>query len=345
MTVLTVLGARPQFIKSAPVSRELRRHGLREWVLHTGQHYDPSMSAVFFEEHGLDEPRWNLAVGSGPPGWQVAEMLMGVEAAIQETEPDWVLVYGDTNSTLAGALAAIKQGVPLAHVEAGVRSYNLDMPEEHNRVLTDRCATLRLCPNEAAVANLAAEGIRDGVHVVGDPMLAAMLALDVGPSPRADTYAVATIHRPYNTDDPEVLSQLVEALAALPFPVVFPVHPRTRARLGGLPDSVCARLASSGVQLVEPMGQRALLSLVRGAQVVLTDSGGLQREAYWLGVPCVTLRPETEWAETASEGWNVLAREPAAILAAATRARPQTPPQTGPTDAHVRIVEHLRARS
>lgn len=348
MSVLTVLGARPQFIKAAPVSRRLREAGVREWLLHTGQHYDPSMSGDFFDELDLPAPRWNLEVGSGPPGWQTAQMLSGIEEAITQAKPRLVLVYGDTNSTLAGALGAVKAGVPLAHVEAGVRSWNRAMPEEHNRVLTDHCASLCLCPNAGAVENLAAEGIREGVYEVGDPMLSALravqsrpVALPEGLAKLRGPYAVATVHRPYNTDDPEVLARLIEVLSALPYPVVFPVHPRTRARLGLLSDAACGQLATGNIRLVDPLGHGALITLLAGATMVLTDSGGVQREAYWLAVPCVTLRPETEWPETAADGWNVVAYERAAIYAAATRPRPTVAPVVGEGRADERIVERI----
>ncbi len=328
MKVVTVVGARPQFVKAAPVSRALRAAGHVERLIHTGQHYDPSMSQVFFDELEVPAPAANLEVGSGPHGWQTGTMLARLEALLVDERPDRVLVYGDTNSTLAGALAAAKLRIPLAHVEAGLRSFDRDMPEETNRVLTDHASDLLLCPTPLAVANLAREGITRGVLLVGDPMAdavrlfapagaarAASLHARLGLSP--GRYAVATVHRPKTTDDPACLAGVLGALAALDLPVVLPLHPRTRSRL---PADFAPGPA---LRLVEPLGYLDLLGLVGGARQVLTDSGGLQKEAYLLGVPCVTLREETEWVETLDAGWNVLAgADPARIREASRALRP-----------------------
>ena len=316
MKVLSVVGARPQFVKAAPVSNVLRETGHTEFLVHTGQHYDYGMSQVFFEELSISEPDVNLGVGSGPHGWQTGQMLMRIEEMLLAQKPDWVLVYGDTNSTLAGALAACKLRIPLAHVEAGLRSFNREMPEEHNRVLTDHCSDLLFCPTQTAVDNLAREGITQGVHLVGDTMYDAVLQFaeiarqrstilqDLGLKPKG--YLLATVHRPYNTDDPDRLRSILEAFAEIGEPVIFPVHPRTRQRMADLgldnPQS-----AIRNPKLIEPVGYLDMLMLEQNARLILTDSGGMQKEAYFFGVPCATLRPETEWVETVEAGWNVLA--------------------------------------
>ncbi|MDH4137371.1 MAG: UDP-N-acetylglucosamine 2-epimerase (non-hydrolyzing) [Anaerolineae bacterium] len=315
MKVVSIVGARPQFIKAAPVSRELRwQH--TDVLVHTGQHYNNEMSAVFFRELGIPDSDYNLGVGSGSHGWQTGQMLARVEEVLLAERPDGVLVYGDTNSTLAGALAAVKLHIPVAHVEAGLRSFNWEMPEEHNRVLTDHCADLLFCPTQTAVDNLAKEGIRRGVHLVGDVMYDAVLQFgalarerstilnDLGLS--SQRYLLATVHRPYNTDAPERLQSILEAFIEIGEPIVFPVHPRTRRcmaefGLDNLPTFQC-----SNVQLVEPVGYLDMLMLEQHARLILTDSGGVQKEAYFFAVPCVTLRPETEWVETVEAGWNVV---------------------------------------
>ena len=311
MKVLTVVGARPQFVKAAPVSRALRaRH--QEVLAHTGQHYDSNMSAVFFDELDIPAPDFNLGVGSGPHGQQTGEMLARIEALILSECPDWVLIYGDTNSTLAGALAAAKLHVPVAHVEAGLRSFNRRMPEEINRVLADRVSNLLFCPSKTAVDNLAAEGILEGVHLVGDVMASSLVyaagrAKDrstvlrrLGLTARA--FLLATVHRAENTDDRDHLAQLMAAFSSLGETVVLPVHPRTRKMLERFQIVPGAR-----VILVEPLGYLDMVMLEQAARIILTDSGGIQKEAYWLGVPCVTLREETEWVETVANGWNTLA--------------------------------------
>ena len=316
MKIVTVVGARPQFIKAAPVSRALREAGLDEFLVHTGQHYDYAMSQVFFDELGLDTPDLDLNVGSGSHGRQTGQMLADLEDVMRVQAPDWVIVYGDTNSTLAGALAAVKLQIPVAHIEAGLRSFNRAMPEEHNRVLTDHCSDLLCCPTQTAVDNLAREGIARGVHLVGDPMYDAVLHFaararlnstilrDLGLTPKG--YVLATVHRPYNTDQPGNLRSILRALADLDERVVFPVHPRTRQKLAELDGFFLTASVGANVCLTEPVGYLDMLCLEENARVILTDSGGVQKEAYFLQVPCVTLRPETEWVETVAAGWNVV---------------------------------------
>ncbi len=328
MKIVTIVGARPQFIKAAPISKVLRQQH-REVLVHTGQHYDREMSDIFFTELAIPRPDYELGIGSGSHGWQTGQMLMRVEEVLQAERPDWVLVYGDTNSTLAGALAAVKLGIRVAHVEAGLRSFNRAMPEEHNRVLTDHCADLLFCPTQTAVDLLAAEGVTQGVHLVGDVMFDAArqfaevatarstIVARLGLAPRG--YALATLHRPYNTDDPARLRLVLDALNRLELPVVFPVHPRTRARLAEMGTAECAGQTATGLRCVEPVGYLDMLALEQNARLILTDSGGVQKEAYFFAVPCVTLRPETEWVETVQTGWNRLAWGDAETVLAAAR--------------------------
>ncbi|NOX62608.1 MAG: UDP-N-acetylglucosamine 2-epimerase (non-hydrolyzing) [Chloroflexi bacterium] len=315
MKVLTVVGARPQFIKAAPVCKALRARGHEDVLIHTGQHYDANMSQVFFDELQIPRPHLNLGIGSGAHGWQTAQMLMQLEQVMLRESPDWVLVYGDTNSTLAAALAAVKLRFPIAHVEAGLRSFNRDMPEEHNRVLTDHCADLLFCPTQTAVENLRTEGIRSGVHWVGDTMYDALLFFlqrargrstildDLALSPKS--YMLATVHRPYNTDVRENLHAILTALAEIEEKVVFPVHPRTRSKMLEFDMDIHA-LQARGVHFIEPVSYFDMLILEENAKAILTDSGGVQKEAFFLSVPCITLRPETEWVETVEAGWNVV---------------------------------------
>lgn len=310
-TILTVLGARPQFIKAAPVSAALAAVALEEIVVHTGQHYDERMSELFFDELGLRRPTHHLGVGSGPHGQQTAAMLVGLEEVIGMERPDALMVYGDTNSTLAGALAAAKLHVPVVHVEAGLRSFNRRMPEEVNRVVTDHLATLLFAPTPSAVELLEAEGIEAGVHLVGDVMFDATLhfARRVEGRERLFTeldlatgeYVLATIHRAENTDSPERLETILAALTRIgeKLAVVFPVHPRTRAAMGDR--------SVEGVRLIEPVGYGEMVHLEAGASVIVTDSGGVQKEAFFHRVPCVTVRTETEWTELVELGWNRLA--------------------------------------
>jgi UDP-GlcNAc3NAcA epimerase len=314
--VLTVVGARPQFIKASPVSRVLREAMHQEVIVHTGQHYDYGMSRIFFDEMGIPEPGINLEVGSGSHGWQTGQMLMRLEEIMQQQQPDCVLVYGDTNSTLAGALAACKLRLPIAHVEAGLRSFNRDMPEEHNRVLTDHCSDLLFCPTQTAVNNLACEGLTRSVHLVGDTMFDAVLQFaeiarrrsvildDLGLKPK--NYLLATLHRPYNTDIPENLCAILKAFADIDETIIFPVHPRTREKIAGLEGSPGVEGAAGGLKMISPVGYLDMLMLEQHARLILTDSGGMQKEAFFFGVPCITLRPETEWVETLADGWNEL---------------------------------------
>ncbi len=339
MKVLTVVGARPQFVKAAAVSRVVRQ-GHTEVLVHTGQHYDREMSDLFFEELGIPAPDYELGVGSGSHGWQTGQMLIRLEEVLQRERPDWTLVYGDTNSTLAGALAAAKLGLRVAHVEAGLRSYNRAMPEERNRVLTDHCSDLLFCHTEHAAALLAGEGLTKGVRVVGDVMFDAALLFAERARTHSDalarldlprkSFALATLHRPYNVDDPNRLAEVLRALDRLEMPVVFPVHPRTRARLKGREAVHSARL-----RLIDPVGYLDMLTLEQAAALILTDSGGVQKEAYFFATPCVTLRPETEWVETVSAGWNRLAWGGADVVLAAARAPwPTTPPPPLFGDGH-----------
>ena len=310
MKIVSVVGARPEFIQAAPISRALRsRH--REILVHTGQHYDYEMSAVFFRELGLPAPDYNLEVGSGPHGQQTGEMLARMEQVLMTEQPDWVLVRGDTNSTLAGALAAAKLHIPVGHIEAGLRSFNRWMPEEINRIVADHVADLLFCPTPTAVDNLRAEGITEGVHLVGDVMYEAILynlplaerksqVLDrLGLSPGG--YLLLTVHRAENTDILENLQAILEAVDRLTEPVVFPAHPRTRRCLAQLSWE-----PGPNVLLVEPQGYFDTLVLEKNARLLLTDSGGMQKEAYCLGTPCITLRAQTEWVETVEAGWNRL---------------------------------------
>ena len=280
--------------------------------MHTGQHYDYEMSGIFFDGLELPPADANLGVGSGTHADQTGAMLKGVESVLVAERPDYLLIYGDTNSTLAGALAASKLSVPVAHVEAGLRSFNRRMPEEINRVVADHLSNLLLCPSDTAVRNLAAEGINRNVHLVGDVMLDvlnwAQQRLAAKPSQILERlglteqhYLLATVHRSENTDDVARLSQILDAFNALEEPVVFPVHPRARKVITDLHYQV-----ESHVRLIDPLGYLDMVALVHAARMVLTDSGGLQKEAYWLGVPCVTLRDETEWVETVTAGWNRL---------------------------------------
>ncbi|HUC35407.1 MAG TPA: UDP-N-acetylglucosamine 2-epimerase (non-hydrolyzing) [Gaiellaceae bacterium] len=338
MRILSIVGNRPQFIKSAPLSLALRDRA-EEVVLHTGQHYDHDLSQVFFDELGLEPPKHRLEAGSGSHAEQIARMLPGIEAAVLEEQPGIVLVYGDTNSTLAGALAASKLRVPIAHVEAGLRSFDRAMPEELNRVLVDRVSSLLFAPSETAVSNLKNEGITDGVHDVGDVMLDANLRLAPIARERSEAlelagveaggYALVTVHREANTREP-ALGRIVEGLNALEEPMVFPLHPRT-----------AGEIESQGLQLAghvrpgPPAGYLDFAALASQARVILTDSGGVQKEAYWYEVPCVTLRENTEWVETVEAGWNrLVGTDPSAIATAAREARPgaEHPPLYG--DGH-----------
>jgi UDP-N-acetylglucosamine 2-epimerase len=355
--IVTVVGARPQFIKAAPVSRALRESGHREILVHTGQHYDDRMSRVFFDELNIPDPDVNLGVGSGDAGWQTAQMLMALEQILTAEKPDYTLVYGDTTSTLAGALAACKTGLPLAHVEAGLRSFNRTMPEEHNRVMTDHCADVLFCPTRTAVSNLALEGLEARVQLVGDTMYDAVVQFVEAAHQRSTIlndlqlrpgeYFLLTVHRAYNADEPEHLSRILAALPKLGYPVIFPVHPRTRKMIAqlNLPNPLGA--AGSKVMMLEPLGYFDMLALEEHARAILTDSGGMQKEAYFLAVPCLTLRPETEWVETLSAGWNKLVGTDTEQIVEAARnvTRPTSEPERifGQGDSSERIRLSLEA--
>jgi len=318
MKIVTIVGARPQFIKAAAISRIIRdayADRLQEVLVHTGQHYDDNMSQVFFTDLDIPHPKYNLEISGGQHGVMTGRMLEGVEKVLLQEKPDWLLIYGDTNSTLAGALAAAKLHIPVAHVEAGLRSFNMRMPEEVNRILADRVSSLLFCPTETAVQNLKSEGVNQGVHNVGDVMYDVSLfyrkrALqqsrilqDFGLS--AGSFVLATCHRAENTDDPERLGNIIGALTDLAeqFPVVFPLHPRTRKLIQdyGLGDQLAP------LTVTDPLSFLDMVALEQAAKIILTDSGGVQKEAFFFGVPCITMRDETEWVETLESGANRLA--------------------------------------
>jgi UDP-GlcNAc3NAcA epimerase len=352
LKVLTVIGNRPQFIKAAAVSPHLRRdHG--EFLVHTGQHFDDRLSAVFFAELGLPAPDEQLGIALGTASSQTARMLAALEPVLDTVAPDVVLIYGDTNSTLAGALAGAQAGVPVAHVEAGMRSFDRTMPEELNRVLSDHASRLLLCSTEVAMTNLRNEAVAGRAELVGDVMVDIAVAIQPKARERSDLvrarglepggYLLATAHRAGNVDEVARLTQLVEVLEAMPLPVVLPLHPRTGARLrsSGLLD----RLEQAPrVTLTEPLGYFELTALLCGARAVLTDSGGLQKEAYLAQVPCITLRANTEWTETVELGWNVLVDlDATAAVAALDRPRPVAAPDVyGDGHAGERVVDALR---
>ena len=346
-----MIGNRPQFIKAAAVSPLVREHH-EEVLVHTGQHFDDELSTVFFEQLGVPAPNRELNVALGTNTSQTARMLAALEPVLREVRPDAVLVYGDTNSTLAGALAAAQAGTPVAHVEAGMRSFDRSMPEELNRVLTDHASALLLCSSELAVGNLEREHVRGAIELVGDVMVD--VACTVQPRAREcvdvvrargvepGRYVLATAHRAGNVDDPQRLELLVALLQAVPMPVVFAVHPRTRSRLQDA--GLIARL--SELVLTPPLGYVEFTALTCNAHAVLTDSGGLQKEAYLAGVPCITLRPSTEWAETVEHGWNVLVDldRDAALAALAALACPRSgerPPLYGDGHAGQRVLDAL----
>lgn len=320
MKIITVIGARPQFIKAAPFSEEFRKKNI-EILIHTGQHYDQNMSEIFFDELGIPNPDYNLGVGSGSHGKQIARMLEGIEEIILKEKPDGLLVYGDTNSTLAGALAASKLHVPVYHVEAGLRSYNKLMPEEQNRILTDHISDILMCPTQTAVDNLKKEGIVSGVVNTGDIMYEAVLRnINISKQKYSNgvwseeivsengklkqltdkEYYLATIHRAENTDNPNKLTNIFKAFNELDKPVLLPLHPRTKKLIKDL------AVPLSNAFIIQPVGYLLMLYLTLNARMVITDSGGLQKEAYFLKTPCTTLRDQTEWVETLNNEWNVL---------------------------------------
>lgn len=353
MKIATVVGARPQFIKAASVSRVLRREH-QEILIHTGQHYDANMSDIFFDELHIPRPDFHLGIGSGRHGAQTGAILEKVEEVLIQETPDALLVYGDTNSTLAGALAASKLHIPVIHIEAGLRSFNRRMPEEINRILTDHLSSSLSCPTETAVRNLAAEGITKGVSKDGDVMYDAFLynlelakeksnilqTLDLG----SKSYILCTIHRAENTDDPARLTQILKALARISLPVVLPLHPRTRKIVQELGlNSLLDR-----VNVLEPVGYLDMIALEAHSLKLVTDSGGVQKEAYFAGVPCITMRDETEWVETVDVGWNRLTgADEEKILEAVERFAPpeQRPSIFGDGKAAEQIVTTFRQKS
>ena len=321
MKIVTILGARPQFIKASMVSKEMNEHGgIQEVIIHTGQHFDENMSKIFFQEMGIPEPKYNLEINTLPHGAMTGRMLEEIEKTLQKEQPDWVIVYGDTNSTLAGALSAVKMHIPVAHVEAGLRSFNRKMPEEINRVLTDHLCDICFAPTTTAIDNLRMEGISEKkTRLVGDVMFDATLYYrsaanqDLKFLKKLDlhngSYVLATIHRPENTDHPERLKSIVEALNQINSSntVVLPIHPRTRSKL-------LQQKIKTDFIIMDPVGYLQMLTLIKNSRIVLTDSGGLQKEAYFLKKCCVTIRNETEWVELVEHGNNVLAGSDKAMI-------------------------------
>ena len=325
MKIITIIGARPQFIKAAAMSRAIAAHNrltpdssrINEVIIHTGQHYGDDMSAIFFLQLEIPAPNYNLNIGSSSHGVQTGRMLMAIEDVLLREKPDWIIIYGDTNSTLAGALAAAKLHIPIAHIEAGLRSYNRLMPEEINRIVADQLSHLLFCPSQVAVSNLAAEGIINGVSITGDVMADAMqfavsktvtqsdILPRLGLQPQG--YLLATVHRAENTDDPNRFGNIMHALSELAESevVVLPLHPRTKKKLEDTFPSMLT-LPPSRLKIIDPVGYFDIIALEKSASRILTDSGGMQKEAYWLKVPCITLRDETEWIETVESGWNIL---------------------------------------
>jgi UDP-N-acetylglucosamine 2-epimerase (non-hydrolysing) len=362
MEVVSIVGARPQLVKLAPIAAAFARTDHQHVIVHTGQHYDVDLSDIFFSGLGIPAPDVHLGVGSGTHGVQTGRTLAALDPVLEGKKPDWVLVYGDTNSTLAGALSAVKAHIAVAHLEAGLRSFNRHMPEEHNRVLTDHASDLLLAPTEEAMRHLATEGLSDRSIMVGDVMVDICLAIAdavrAGEYPRpqlpegvaaGEPHLVATLHRAENTDDPARLAALIGAMARLPIPVVLLAHPRLVARA----EEQGLNLAQGAVHVAKPMDYASLIAAVEDSAGVITDSGGLQKEAYLLARPCTTLRPETEWVETLTGGWNELVPEPDALgsewIAHATRSAPEIVPTAAFGDGKTadRVVEtlhHMRAR-
>jgi UDP-N-acetylglucosamine 2-epimerase (non-hydrolysing)/UDP-GlcNAc3NAcA epimerase len=353
MKVLTVIGNRPQFIKAAAVS-PLLREAHEEVLIHTGQHFDDELSAVFFAELGIPAPDRELGIALGSNTSQTSRMLAALEPVLEQVQPDVVLIYGDTNSTLAGAVAGVQARLPVAHVEAGMRSFDRTMPEELNRVLADHASSLLLCSSQMAVDNLHREAVDGQVALVGDVMID--VARRVQPLAReridllqahglvAGEYVLATAHRAGNVDDPARLALLVALLLAVPLPVILPLHPRTKARLRDA-DLLDRLERSEHVILTAPVGYVELTALLCNARAVLTDSGGIQKEAYLAGVPCITMRPSTEWVETVDNGWNVLVDldRDAALAALDSRPTAERPDLYGDGAAGARVLQALTA--
>lgn len=351
MKLMSVVGARPQFVKLAPIAHAAAAAGVEHFVVHTGQHYDHRMSDSFFEELKIPAPDANLGVGSASHAAQTGRMLAELEPVMQDVGPDWVLAYGDTNSTLATAVCATKIHLPLAHLEAGLRSFNRRMPEEHNRVLTDHSADLCLAPTETAMGHLRNEGLETRSVLVGDVMTDVLLTTaeslrdspSESPITEAGEFVVATIHRPDNTDDPRRLQAIVAALAASPVPVYLAAHPRLVAKAA----EHGVELATGAITTVPPLSYPQLVQAVTSARHVVTDSGGLQKEAFLLGVPTTTVRAETEWVETLEGSWNELANDPGQILSSLERARPSVGRGSpyGDGQAAAAVIETLIAAS
>jgi len=355
MKILSIVGARPQFVKVSPVHKAVsKRH--EHSILHTGQHYDYQMSQVFFEELDIPVPDHYLGVGSGSHGAQTGKMLAAIEEVLTEERPDIMLVYGDTNSTLAGALAAVKMGIPIGHIEAGLRSYRRGMPEEINRVLTDHASNLLFCPSPISAENLKREGLTKGVHVVGDTMTEVLLGLEDRINDeilhelgvKKGDYVLCTIHRQENADDRQNMEEIIGAMMDSDRKFVIPLHPRTRKNLANW-NMLSWLEEAENVILTEPQNFMAFTSLEKNASKIMTDSGGVQKEAYFFGVPCVTVRDETEWVETLQDGWNVLVgAHRDGIATALTAEKPVAERMTSYGDSQVseRIVrlveEHVR---
>ena len=350
MKIVTIVGARPQFIKAAAVSRILRANSaVQEILLHTGQHYDQNMSAVFFQELNIPHPDFNLEVGSGTHAEQTGKMLIGIEEVLMSEKPDWTLVYGDTNSTVAGSLAATKLHIPVAHVEAGLRSFNRNMPEEINRIITDRISSLLFAPTQTAVKNLAHEGLGNITVFTGDVMYDSVLYYRelIARDPEKyqtknlpPSYLLATVHRAENTDSRENIMNILDSFSKADLPVVFPLHPRTKKAIRSIGEF------PKNVIVIEPVGYLEMLKLTLDSVKVLTDSGGLQKEAYFLGKQCITLRTETEWMETLHDGWNTITgADPEKILTAIGSPVPtaKQKPEFGDGHSASKIVSKLIA--
>jgi len=341
--VISVVGARPQFVKLAPIDHAFKKAGIEHLIAHTGQHYDPEMSQSFFDELQISPPDFNLGVGSGSHAEQTGDMMIKLEKIFLETSPDLVLLYGDTNSTLAGAIAAVKLKIKIAHLEAGLRSFNRAMPEEHNRILTDHAADLLLAPTDVAIKHLTKEGLAEKSAMVGDVMVDVCLQTKVrvtsnrpefGPEISSvnlvnGEYFVATIHRAENADDTTRIKAIIESMQGLPAPVILITHPRLAAKAAALGIN----LSSGSVTSVKSVSYGQMVYLVANARGVITDSGGLQKEAYIIGTPCTTIRTETEWPETLVDGWNTLS-EPNDLAKNALRSKPTSPTTLPYGDGH-----------
>ena len=349
MKFITVIGARPQFVKAAVVSQAIKAAGHQEILINTGQHYDNNMAKVFFDEMGIPKPQYNLGVGSGTHATQTAAALVGIEEILMNEKPDWIIVFGDTNATIAGALAASKLHVRIAHIEAGLRSYNRRMPEEINRIVTDVLSEKRFVPTQVAVDNLHKEGITSGIHVVGDVMVDALMQYTPLGEAKSDiltrhqliekSFVLLTIHRPSNADDDARFKHILDVVGSLDQTVVFPVHPRSRERVQRLLKDV-----KRSILTIDPVGYLDMMVLEKNAHTIITDSGGVQKEAYLHKTPCLTVRNETEWVETVRDGWNILVGETVEKIPALVNDFPKPTrweAHYGQGDAATKIVELL----